>query len=443
MDKLLFFKRMAEQHPEDAEAVYWLAKEYAERGQWIDAIGQFSAGLAICTDDRLRAALISGLTEATASLRGGNTGGQAVPVDTKSQGQHVGVADGSWQEEDDGEPLDQDDDFEEEDFEEEVHTDEKQISQPLAFANSSIGLQVLDGGKTQAAPALQLANKVTFADVAGLKDLKKTIQLRIISPFQNKDLFSKFRKKAGGGVLLYGPPGCGKTFIAKATAGECRAAFIPVQITDILDKYIGESEMKLKHLFDRARSQKPSVMFFDEIDTIGLSRSQSSSHMRGLIDTFLSEMEGIDTNTDQVLVIGATNMPWDVDSALKRPGRFDQLVFVAPPDEEAREQIFQLKLAGRYCDKIDTRLLASRTEFFSGADIENLCERAAERALSEILETGVERPILMADFEALFDNVRPSTLEWLRTAKNYVKYANQSGVYNDVEDYMRKHGRRI
>jgi SpoVK/Ycf46/Vps4 family AAA+-type ATPase len=231
--------------------------------------------------------------------------------------------------------------------------------------------------------------------------------------------------------------------MARATAGECQARFIPVSITDVLDPYIGVSEQNLKNLFDKARSQKPSIMFFDEVDTIGYSRSKSSSSMRGVIDTFLTEMEGIDTSTDQILVLGATNMPWDVDNALKRPGRFDRMVFVAPPDAEARQQLFNLKLADRYIHHIDCEELAKRTEFFSGADIDNLCERAAELVLGEILETGKERAIGMDDMLTVMSEIRPSTMEWLKTAKNYVKYANQSGIFDDVEQYLKQYGRKI
>lgn len=407
MDRLSYLKRMAEQHPEDPEALYWIAQEYALLGQLVDAIGQFSSGLAICRDEVMRSALMEGLTSMTVLLQKGTSNPNANPQAIM------------------------DDELEDSD------------TQPLALARTAIGLEVIDGGKASHIATPAPAERITFADVAGLKELKKTIQLRIISPFQNKDLFSKFRKKTGGGVLLYGPPGCGKTFVTKATAGECNATFLPIHITDILDKYIGESERKLKDLFDKARHHKPSIMFFDEIDTIGLNRSISSPNMRGMIDTFLSEMEGIDTNTDQVLIIGATNMPWDVDDALKRPGRFDRLVFVAPPDEEARNNIFQLKLAGRYMEPIDTQALAAKTMFFSGADIENLCERAAEHVLGEILETGIERPIRMNDFELLLKDIRPSTMEWLRKVKNYVKYANQSGIYNEVEDYLKRYGRQI
>ncbi|TDL49339.1 AAA family ATPase [Paenibacillus dendritiformis] len=465
MDRLSFLQRMARQHPDDAEALYWLAAEYAARGQWVDAIGQYSAALAVCTDDAVRAALLAGLTEATARLQHGG-----VPADTSAAAGSAGREAGAGSSEADVEALtgtgigesgaesgtgtgsrapeseEADDEDDEETEDEDVADDEWEAAQAghaAVFARSGIGLQVLDGGKSAAAQPADTSHKVTFADVAGLQELKKTIQLRIISPFQNQGLFSKFRKKAGGGVLLYGPPGCGKTFMAKATAGECRAAFFPIHIADILDKYIGVSEQNLRDLFDKARAHRPSILFFDEIDTVGFNRSKSSSSMRGMIDTFLAEMEGIDTSTDQLLVIGATNMPWDVDDALKRPGRFDRLVFVAPPDEEAREHMFRLKLEGRYIENIDTRRLASRTEFFSGADIEHLCESAAERVLGEILESGQERPIRMSDFEALLETARPSTLEWLRKAKNYVKYANQTGAYNDVEDYLRTYGRRI
>jgi SpoVK/Ycf46/Vps4 family AAA+-type ATPase len=303
-------------------------------------------------------------------------------------------------------------------------------------------LKVIEGNGTKN-NAKQAIDEVTFADVAGLDELKKTIHLRIISPFFNKGLFAKFRKKVGGGILFYGPPGCGKTFIARATAGECNAQFYPVRITDILDPYIGVSERNLKEIFDKARFQKPSILFFDEVDTIGFSRSKSSSNTRGVIDTFLTEMEGIDSSTDEMLVLAATNTPWDVDNALKRPGRFDRLIFVAPPDEQAREQIFKLKLTGRFAEEIDTAKLASQTEFFSGADIENVVELASENLIEEILTTGIERPLNTNDLLQALENQQPSTLEWLRTAKNYVKYANQGGLYNDVEKYLRKHIRRI
>lgn len=428
MEKVDWLQQMVEQRPNDPQAYYWLAKELAENNRLVEAVQAFSSGITYCTDDVLRMEMIQELTKVSMKMQQETDSQSSEPEQTELE------------QEIDSEPIDP------EQMEPEEETQDFQSAlqeeQRTKLAVLEPKLKVIEGNE----PKRQVKKedqKVTFDDVAGLEELKKTIHLRIISPFFNKGLFAKFKKKAGGGVLLYGPPGCGKTFIAKATAGECRAKFYPIHITDILDPYIGVSEQNLKDIFDKARFQKPSVVFFDEVDTIGFSRSKSSSHSRGLIDTFLTEMDGVDTTTDGVLIMAATNTPWDVDNALKRPGRFDRLVFVAPPDEKAREQIFQLKLEGRYAEKIDTAKLAVQTEFFSGADIENVVERASENVLEEILMTGVERPLKTADLLRALETQQPSTLDWLRTAKNYVKYSNQSGLYNDVEAYMKKYGRRI
>ncbi|MGM7634842.1 AAA family ATPase [Bacillus sp. Hm123] len=412
MDKVKWLQEQVKQNPEDAQTHYWLGKELAEKGSWLEAIQSFSMGAIHCSDENLRAEIINEITNASVQLQQGKPS-DAAPALSEDISPKV-----------DGHPI------------------PEEVEQSRKWMDRSSKLKVINGGGEQKQEKSTLS-QVTFADVAGLDELKKTIHLRIISPFFNQGLFAKFRKKAGGGVLLYGPPGCGKTFIARATAGECSAHFYPVHITDILDPYIGVSEQNLKAIFDKARFQKPSIMFFDEVDTIGFNRAKSSANTRGMIDTLLAEMEGIDTSTDQMLVIGATNMPWDVDNALKRPGRFDRLIFVAPPDEKAREQIFQLKLEGRFAKSIDVAKLAAQTEFFSGADIENVCELAVENVLAEILTTGNERPICMEDLLNVLKTQQPSTLEWLRTAKNYVKYANQSGLYNDVEQYLRKHRRQI
>ncbi|NRR20396.1 ATP-binding protein [Brevibacillus sp. MS2.2] len=423
MDKLEWLQQLSAKQPEDATTFYWLGKEFASNSRWLEAISAFSKGLTYCGDDHeLRNNLLQELTTSTQQLQQSSSEKSLDPFIRNTE-----------------EPLNNAQN-------EEVVPDEAcDGSETYTYSiKNNPGFQVIDGGQIPEPTEITSLNKVTFADVAGLVELKKTIQIRIISPFFNQGLFSKFRKKIGGGVLLYGPPGCGKTFITRATAGECKANFFPVHITDVLDSYIGVSEQNLKAMFEKARAQKPSIMFFDEIDTIGYSRSKSSNnYMRGVIDTFLTEMEGIDTSTDQVLIIGATNMPWDVDHALKRPGRFDRLIFVAPPDLEARKQIFDLKLKGRFSKDIDTYTMAKATEFFSGADIENVIERATEAVLEEILDSGVERPIMMKDMESALQVVKPTTMEWLQTAKNYVKYSNQSGLYNDVEHYIRQFGRLI
>ncbi|MED4569367.1 AAA family ATPase [Brevibacillus agri] len=300
--------------------------------------------------------------------------------------------------------------------------------------------QVISGG--QAGKRDREAPPITFADVGGLHAVKNAIQMKIVKPFVSPGLFERFRKKVGGGILLYGPPGCGKTFIAKATAGECRARFIPIHVSDILDPYIGVSEQNLREVFASARATKPSVLFLDEMDAIGYNRSRSSTDtMRAVIDTLLTEIEGIETNTDKMLIIGATNMPWDVDPAFKRPGRFDKMIFVSPPDEEARATIFRIKLHERPIEQIDYALLAKETDLYSGADIENVVELATEEVITEIMRTGVERPLTMKDLKNAIQSTQPSTIDWLRTVKNYVKYANQGGLYNDVESFLSRYKR--
>lgn len=425
MDKMDWMQQMVEKNPQDFQTWYWLGQEWMHQGDAVSALSAFTEGLKYANDE-LRPHLIQAISDASQLLQEGGKRSIVTEPITEALASPANHPDPEINSDGNG-------------YEDAIDAQDGQVASKVLHHP---GLKIISGGK-DSSPSPSTPSLVTFADVAGLKELKKTIQLKIISPFYNQGLFAKFRKKAGGGVLLYGPPGCGKTFIARATAGECKANFINVHITDILDPYLGVSESNLKDLFDKARYQKPSIMFFDEIDAIGFNRSKSSSHLRGLVDTFLSEMEGIDTNTEQVLIIGATNMPWDVDNALKRPGRFDRLIFVAPPDHEGREQIFRLKLHGRYIGSIDYARLAETTPFFSGADIENVCERAAETVVSEILETGMERSIEMRDLEEAVSQVHPSTIEWLRTVQNYVKYANQSGLYNDVEQYMKKHGKRI
>jgi SpoVK/Ycf46/Vps4 family AAA+-type ATPase len=312
---------------------------------------------------------------------------------------------------------------------------EKETYEPSRF-------QVIEGKKQSNVINLEerKPKRITFQDVGGLEELKRTIDMKIIKPFVNPGLFSKFKKKSGGGILLYDPPGCGKTFIAKATAGEIGANFYPVHITDILDPFIGVSEQNLHNIFTTARANRPAVLFFDEIDTIGYSRSKATSeHLRPLVDSMLTEMEGVNTSTDKLLIIGATNMPWDVDAAFKRPGRFDKLMFVPPPDKEARKVIFELKLRGKPLEGgIILDILAEKTEYYSGADIENVIEVATENVLTEIMETNKERLITMDDLVKAIDSSKPSTIEWLTSIKNYIKYSNQSGLYSDVAKYLKE-----
>ncbi len=303
-------------------------------------------------------------------------------------------------------------------------------------------LSVVDGGRSDNVVTLAVPSeeRTRFDDIAGLDDLKRTIRLQIIEPFLKPGLFAKFKKRAGGGVLLYGPPGCGKTMIARAVATECRAEFMSVGISDVLNLYIGESERNLAAMFEKARHSRPCVLFFDEIDALGFARSKArSEHTRQIVNEFLAQLDGFGTDNHEVLILAATNMPWDVDSALKRPGRFSRQVFVPPPDEAARAHIVELKLAGVPHEPIDARAIAALTPHFSGADIEGLVELAKDYVLEEHLAQDIERGIRQEDLLRAAQAATASTLDWLRTARNLVKYAGADDAYSEVGRYLKTH----
>ncbi len=208
---------------------------------------------------------------------------------------------------------------------------------------------------------------INFNDVGGMETVKKEIEMKIIKPLLHPELYKAYGKKTGGGILLYGPPGCGKTFIAKATAGQVNAKFISVSLNDILDMWVGNSEKNLHEIFELARHNTPCVLFIDEIDALGASRSDmKQSSGRHLINQFLQELDGINSTNEGVLTIGATNTPWNLDPAFRRPGRFDRIIFVPPADASTREAILRLKLNGKPTEKIDIQAIVKKTENYSG-----------------------------------------------------------------------------
>lgn len=279
---------------------------------------------------------------------------------------------------------------------------------------------------------------ITFEDVGGMANIKKEIELKIIKPLQHPELYKAYGKKTGGGILLYGPPGCGKTYIAKATAGQVNARFISVGLNDILDMWIGNSEKNLHNIFEVARENTPCVLFFDEIDALGASRTDmKQSSGKQLINQFLQELDGFDGNNEGVLILGATNTPWHLDSAFRRPGRFDRIIFIPPPDAEARESIFKLKLKDKPIENIDYKALASKTEHYSGADIEALIDIAIEEKLEASFEDGIPKPIATKDILNACKKHKASTAEWFTTAKNFALFANDSGLYDDILTHLK------
>ena len=281
--------------------------------------------------------------------------------------------------------------------------------------------------------------RITFDDVGGMEDVKEEIRMKIVHPFAQPELFAAYGKTPGGGILLYGPPGCGKTHIARATAGEISATFIAVGIDEVLSMWMGESEQALHEAFERARRAAPCVLFFDEVDAIGAKRHDiRHGAMRQLVNQFLAELDGIKTSNEGVLVLAATNAPWAVDDALRRPGRFDRVVFLPPPDEQARAAIIHLHLAERPTSDVDVESLARKTNGFSGADLAAVVDRAVEAKLRDSMQARVPLPLETRDLEAALKGARPTTAEWMQTARSYALHANEAGTYDDVLAYLER-----
>lgn len=279
---------------------------------------------------------------------------------------------------------------------------------------------------------------VNFSDVGGMEAVKNEIDLKIIKPLKHQDLYKAYGKKIGGGILLYGPPGCGKTYLAKATAGQIEANFINVGINDILDIWIGSSEKNLHEIFETARRNKPCVIFIDEIDALGANRNDiQKSAGRTVINQFLSELDGIDSDNDGILVIGATNAPWYLDPAFRRPGRFDRIIFVSPPDKVSREAIFKVQLKEKPIEEINHSLLAKKTAEFSGADIQSAIDYAIEEKMQQAFADGIPKPLTTKDIISGIGKVKPSTKEWFGSARNYALYSNDSGLYDDILTYLK------
>jgi SpoVK/Ycf46/Vps4 family AAA+-type ATPase len=285
---------------------------------------------------------------------------------------------------------------------------------------------------------------ITLADVGGLVDVKRRLELSFLAPMRNPELREQFGKSLRGGLLLWGPPGCGKTFIARALAGELGASFYEVGLSDVLDMYVGNSERNLSSIFDAARRNRPCLLFFDEIDALGQKRSQlrhGGAAMRGVVNQMLAELDGATSDNEGVFVLAASNHPWDVDSALLRPGRFDRTVLVLPPDADAREVILSVHLRGRPAEPMDLRSLAKATQGFSGADLALACEQATESAMEVSMNSGTVQPITQTQLAEAIRSIRPSIAEWMETAKNYALYGNDSGAYDELAAFLKRRRR--
>jgi len=281
---------------------------------------------------------------------------------------------------------------------------------------------VADGGSVvKAASSIIPVVKpnVDFSSVGGLGRVKEEIRKAIIYPFEHPKLYSLYGKRVGEGILLYGPPGCGKTFISRATAGEANASFINLRLSDILSKWVGQSEKNIAEAFKVATQNKPAILFFDEIDSIGSKRGEmSQDHTNRLVNALLMELDGFEGPKEKVLILAATNEPWNVDSALKRPGRFSKLLFIPPPDFKARLKILKLLSEKKpISPMVNLKIISKKTAGFSCADLEQLVEEAADIPLKEAISGKKSRAIRESDFLRVLKR-RPSSIQpWFKHAR--------------------------
>lgn len=285
---------------------------------------------------------------------------------------------------------------------------------------------------------------ITFDDIGGLEDVKKQVRRKIINPFQDKKaLFQRFKRKSGGGVLMYGPPGCGKTMLARALATECNAEFQEVRAAEVLDQYVGNAEKRISKIFETARSHRPVVLFFDEVEALAQRRQfESTTRVNTVVSALLTEMDGFDGDNEGILFLGATNVPWSLDAAFRRPGRFDRTIFVPPPDRVAREFILKTLLADRPADNgLNIGKIVEKTSGFSGADLSAVVETAVDFAIEDSDSVKEIAPLSNEHFAEAFREVRSSTGEWLTQARSFADYANENGLYDDLAAFLKKYAR--
>lgn len=282
----------------------------------------------------------------------------------------------------------------------------------------------IDDGEKPASPDRWVVSnppKTSFADVAGLEEVKRIIRLRVIYPLEHPEVTQRFGKRAGGGVLLYGPPGTGKTMIARAIACELNATFLSVKCSDIMSKWVGDAERNIQELFAAARSRPRSVIFMDETEAIVARRGSGSTVMDRVIPEFLAQVDGLERHDTMLLLLGATNRPWDMDEASLRPGRFGEMIYVPLPDTPARLKILELNLKHvPLAEDVVTAMLAERLEGYSGADIRGFVEAMTDFPYQRQIESGRQEVITPADVEAALKKVRPSVDK--RTLARYEAY---------------------
>ena len=299
--------------------------------------------------------------------------------------------------------------------------------------NSSDSQDGDDGGKEW--KSAEIPN-VHFDDIVGLEDVKKAIRVRMIYPIKHPEIYKLYNKTSGGGLLMYGPPGTGKTMIAKAIACEVGAKFYAIKGSDLRSKWVGESEKNISSLFETARNDKLAIIMIDEIDTI-LGKRGEDKHNDKVVNEFLQQIDGFMGRSPNLLLLAATNRPWDIDSAAMRSGRFSEKIYVPLPDKEARVYLFEKNLAGVPIDaEVDISHLASITDGYSGADIAEICDKAKVEPLLKSIA-------LQEAGKFSEDNLCKVTTSDIVSAIKSVRKASNKEEIKKFEDFAKSFGENI
>ncbi len=278
----------------------------------------------------------------------------------------------------------------------------------------------------------------TFDRVGGMAAIKHTIHRMIIVPRSRPELFRGYGRRTGGGILLYGPPGCGKTLLARATAGECGLPFFNVRIEDVADRsWVSASATCTKRSSALVCSRQACSSSMKSTPWLSHGTAATGAPPAAS-STSCCKRWTIGAENRDLLVLATTNAPWDVDQAVLRPGRFDRTVFVPPPDEQARREVLSVLIRDVHTEEVDINRIAAATPLFGGADLRAAVELAVDVLIDVALDTGEEPPLSTERVLAAAEAVRPTTIDWLHRARNYVEFANESGRWSDVEDYLKQ-----
>lgn len=268
---------------------------------------------------------------------------------------------------------------------------------------------------------------ILFNDIAGLENVKKAIRQSIINFIDHKEIYNAFNRRKGSAILLYGAPGTGKTMIARAVANEVTGKFYDIKCSDIVDKWMGESERKIKELFEDARNQPVSILFFDEFDALSNDDENSAPAMRRIVSELLSQMDGTNRSENLMLIIASTNVPWKIRSAFKRPGRFSDIIYVPLPDEKSRLKILQMNLQNSPKEELNYKDMVAFTKGFNSADVVEFCEKLKTNAITRSIQLKQELP----DTATMQDYLSPINSIDVKTA---MKTAVSSVSYDDLEE---------